>query len=312
VRPVQRYVEERLPRFRRAAVPLTAGLVVAVLGAGAWAVAESVDEAVEAAPEYAGRAEALWTSATTAATQLGIPLPPDLASSTEARQRLAAWLTPVARGVWAALTGFVLVFFLFLLMLLEASSWSATLRDLWHDGRGHAVVETIADVGSKLRQYLYLRTILGLMSAAAAAVWLLILGVDLIVVWVTLTFLLNYIPNLGSIVAVFPPVLMAGLQHGWVHATVTLAGLTVIEQIIGNYLDPRMAGRRLQLSAVVVLVALVFWSWLWGAAGALLAVPMTVLLLAFAARIPALRPLAALVGLDGEPHAGGRPRGRAA
>ena len=102
-------------------------------------------------------------------------------------------------------------------------------------------------------------------------------------VWALLTFALNYIPNLGSIVAVMPPSLMALVQHGPIRGLITLGGLAVIEQVIGNYVDPRMQGRRLQVSPVVVLVALVFWTWMWGVPVALLAVPMTVTLLAAAA-----------------------------
>jgi AI-2 transport protein TqsA len=150
-------------------------------------------------------------------------------------------------------------------------------------------------IAGKVRQYLYVRTVLGAMSATIAGVWLLLLDVDLVLVWVLLTFLLNYIPNLGSIIAVVPPSLMALLQHGPLRGALVLGGLAIFEQIIGNYIDPRMQGRRLQISPVVVLVALVFWTWMWGPAGALLAVPMTVTALAAASYSETLRPLVTLL-----------------
>ncbi len=150
-----------------------------------------------------------------------------------------------------------------------------------------------------MRQYLFIRTVLGAVSAVAAGAWLLILDVDLVLVWVVLTFALNYIPNIGSIIAVFPPSLMALLQHGPTYGLLTLGGLTVFEQVIGNFIDPRMQGRRLRVSPVVVLVALLFWSWMWGPVGALLAVPMTVLLLAAAAHVPRLRPFTTILAGGG-------------
>ena len=95
---------------------------------------------------------------------------------------------------------------------------------------------------------------------------------------------------------------MALVQHGPLYGVLTLGGLAVFEQIIGNYIDPRMQGRRLRISPVVVLVALLFWTWMWGPVGALLAVPMTVTLLAAAAHLPALTPLATLLAAESGPH----------
>lgn len=181
---------------------------------------------------------------------------------------------------------------------LEAPMWSENTRRVLNDRRARVAVHTIGEVAGKVREYLYVRTILGLMSAAAAGVWLLILDIDLVLVWVVLTFLLNYIPNLGSIIAVIPPALMAVIQHGGMHGVITIGGLAVLEQVIGNFIDPRMQGRRLRVSPVVVLVALVFWSWMWGPIGALLAVPATVTLLAAASHVPALRPLSLLLAID--------------
>jgi predicted PurR-regulated permease PerM len=86
------------------------------------------------------------------------------------------------------------------------------------------------------------------------------LGVDLVLVWMVLTFALNYIPNVGSIIAVIPPSLLAVLQHGPVRGLVVLGGLAVFEQIIGNLIEPRLEGRRLEISPVVALLSLVFWS----------------------------------------------------
>lgn len=298
VYPVQLFLADRLDRFRWAALPLTMGLIVAVIGGGMWALAESVDEVAEAAPRYSAELRGAWQTLRQSASDSGVPVPEDLLSSTDLQQRAANLATATVRAVWSTISGLVLVFFLVVLMLLEAPVWGANTRRLLTDRHGRATIETVTEVADKVRQYLYVRTVLGVMSAAAAGAWLLILDVDLVLVWVVLTFLLNYIPNLGSIVAVIPPSLMALLQHGPTYGLLTLGGLAVFEQVIGNFIDPRMQGRRLRVSPVVVLIALVFWTWLWGPVGALLAVPVTITLIVAAARVPSLRTLSTLLAAE--------------
>jgi AI-2 transport protein TqsA len=88
------------------------------------------------------------------------------------------------------------------------------------------------------------------------------------------------------------------LGFGW--AVVVVAGLTAIDQVIGNYLDPRLMGRTLNVSSLVVLLSVIFWGWIWGVAGALLAVPLTVTIILICAQVPALQPIAVLLGGDVE------------
>lgn len=298
--PVQIFLRERLAPHRWAAVALTMALLAVIVGGTLWATIESLDEASEALPRYSDRAASLWRSAQEAARGWGLPIPENVLASADVQQRLGSAAESAIRIVWTIASGLVIVFFLVLLMLIEAPAWGENIRRLLRGGRGRVAVETVGEIAAKVRQYLYVRTILGLMSATAAGAWLLLLDVDLVLVWVVLTFALNYIPNIGSIIAVVPPSLMALLQHGPWYGLLTLGGLTVFEQVIGNFIDPRMQGRRLRISPVVILVALLFWSWVWGPVGALLAVPMTVTLLAAAAHVAALRPLALMLGAGEE------------
>lgn len=306
VYPVQVYLRRRLGRLRSAALPLTLLLLVATVGGGVWALAEAIDEAVESAPQHRASAAALWEQARASALEAGIPIPDNLLQTADIQQRLTGLGTAVVRFTWAAISGLVLVFFLVVLMLVEATAWANTAQHLMRDSDGRTLAETVGELADKIRGYLYVRTKLGLMSAAAAAVWLTVLDVDLVLVWVVLTVLLNYIPNLGSVMAVLPPSLMALVQHGPVHALLVLGGLTVIEQIIGNYIDPRMQGRRLHISPVVVLASLIFWTWVWGPIGSLLSVPVTVALLAAASRSERLRPLADLASAASHDRPAGR------
>jgi predicted PurR-regulated permease PerM len=101
--------------------------------------------------------------------------------------------------------------------------------------------------------------------------------VDFPVLWGLIAFLLNYIPNIGSIVAAVPPVLLALVQFGFGSAIATAVAYIGVNTVIGNILEPRILGRKLGLSTLVVFLSLVFWGWLWGPMGMLLSVPLTMI-----------------------------------
>jgi len=98
------------------------------------------------------------------------------------------------------------------------------------------------------------------------------------VVWVLLAFLLNYVPNIGSIVAAIPAVLLGLIQGGVGYALLVAVGFVVVNLVIGNFIDPFLMGRTVGLSTLVVFLSLVFWGWMWGSIGMLLSVPLTMMI----------------------------------
>ena len=145
-----------------------------------------------------------------------------------------------------------------------------------------------------------MRIVVSLLNGVVSGLWLWLMGVDFALFWGVLIFLLNYVPNIGSVIAAIPPTLLAFVQLGFPWAAFVVAGLTVIDQVIGNYLDPRLMGRTLNVSSLIVLLSVIFWSWIWGIVGALLAVPLTVTIILTCAHVPALQPIAVLLGGDVE------------
>lgn len=126
--------------------------------------------------------------------------------------------------------------------------------------------------------YLGVKTIVSLLTGFA--VWLLleICDVQYAVLWATLSFLLNYIPNIGSVIAAVPIIVQAFLLNGFSVGLAVSAGVMAINMVIGNILEPRMMGRTLGLSTLVVFLSLLFWGWLLGTVGMLLSVPLTMAL----------------------------------
>ena len=103
------------------------------------------------------------------------------------------------------------------------------------------------------------------------------LGVDFPLLWAMLAFLLNYVPNIGSIIAAIPPVLLAMIQLGLLEAVIAAAGFMVVNIVMGSIVEPRFMGRGLGLSTLVVFLSLLFWGWVLGPVGMLLLVPLTIM-----------------------------------
>ncbi|MAQ14063.1 MAG: hypothetical protein CMN30_04610 [Sandaracinus sp.] len=154
----------------------------------------------------------------------------------------------------------------------EAKLEKRTAREGW-SGR----VENIA---AQMRRYFMVRTGIGAITGVACALGSLAIGLDLWWLWGVLNFLLNYIPTLGSIIGVVPPVLFALVQGGGDPMLPILAFSVVggVQLVMGNWVDPLVQGKYLALSPLVVLLSVVFWGWVWGIVGALIGVPLTLLI----------------------------------
>jgi len=128
----------------------------------------------------------------------------------------------------------------------------------------------------KLRDYMSIKTIISMMTGLIIAIAMWIIGVDYPVLWGVLAFMLNFVPNIGSIIAAVPAVLLAMVQLGLPSALVVAAVYVAVNVLIGNIVEPRFMGKGLGLSTLVVFVSLVFWGWVLGPVGMLLSVPLTI------------------------------------
>jgi predicted PurR-regulated permease PerM len=172
------------------------------------------------------------------------------------------------------LTDSFLILITVIFLLLEA----AGLPDKWRAASGNAEA-TLAQFGTATRNinhYMGIKTLASLATGLVVAVWLWIVGVDYPLLWGLLAFLLNFVPNIGSILAAVPAVLLALIQLGVTQALLAVAGYAVVNVVIGNFIEPRFMGRGLGLSTLVVFLSLVFWGWVLGPVGMLLSVPLTI------------------------------------
>lgn len=138
------------------------------------------------------------------------------------------------------------------------------------------VEETFRDITSQIQKYLATKFYISLGVGFLVAVVLWIFGIDFLVVWAVLTFLLNFIPTIGSIIAVLLPALMTLVQYESFGTTIVVALIIIgIQNIIGNIIEPKIMGERLGLNPLVVLMSLLLWGYIWGVAGMILSIPLT-------------------------------------
>ncbi len=160
-------------------------------------------------------------------------------------------------------------------ILLEASDITSKLKVAF--GSEARELGPFTDASDKVQRYLLIKSIVSAITGGLAAMWCAMLGLDFAVIWGVAAFLANYVPSIGSIVAALPPVLLAVVQLGWPSALGIAAGYIAINIALGNFIEPRLMGRSLGLSPLVVFLSLIFWGWVWGPVGMLFSVPMTVI-----------------------------------
>jgi AI-2 transport protein TqsA len=161
-------------------------------------------------------------------------------------------------------------------ILLEAARMPAKVRAATKDASDG--LEAFAHFAEGVKTYLAIKSLVSLGTGVLVTIWVWILDVDYPLLWGALAFLFNYIPNIGSFLAAIPAVLLAWVLHGSLVAGIVAAGYIAINTIIGNFLEPRLMGRSLGLSTLVVFVSLIFWGWVLGPVGMVLSVPLTMIL----------------------------------
>ena len=208
----------------------------------------------------------------------------------------------LAQGVLGQLQGivtFLALTLVYVLMgLLEADTAAAQLRRIGAQGRPAAlqVLAGLQASAAKLRSYMMVRTLMSLLTGVAVWAFAAAMGLELAAEWGVIAFVLNYIPFIGPLVATLFPTLFAILQFGeWQAALTVFLALQVIQNSIGSYLEPRIAGARLSLSPFMVLVAVFLGAFLWGIPGALIGVPAMILALSLCAQFEGSRWVADLL-----------------
>lgn len=294
VHPLQQRLEQKLPRWLSLILVLLLLCGVVGIAVGALSLAEEIIE--PKLPQYLDRLQELANTARSWLQESSLPLPDFSAQSSRTSDRLTEQAIGGVRSFISALSLTVLTISLLVLLLLEVSQYREKVKRAFSSKTGDRLINAVGNTSEKLRRYLWVMTLTSFLTGILTIVWCFIVGVDLAFVWGIIGFVLNYIPTLGSIIAVIPPTLVALLFNGAGRAIATLIGLAVIQVIMGNFVDPRVQGKSLQLSPFIALFSIAFWGWVWGIPGAILGVPMTISIILFCQEFEVTQGVAILLG----------------
>ena len=275
VRPMLWMQQRRVPAFLAALMIVT--LIMLVLFVVGTIVGRSIAEFTAALPGYQERLDGIIDGFLNFAVQkLGFD---------ESLESIGDMIDPgwamglaatILNGLKDVLTNTFLIIFTTIFILLEASSVGTKVEAAF--GESAVSMERPQAFLKNLGRYLGIKTIVSFATGFCA--WLLTwsIGLDFPLLWGMLTFLLNYVPTVGSIIAAVPAVLLALVQFGSPAALATIAGFAAINVAFGNIIEPRLMGYGVGISPLVVFVGLIFWGFVFGPVGMLLSVPLTMTL----------------------------------
>jgi len=234
----------------------------------------SVNRLVAALPSYVAEAESLKATVESTLAGLGIDTT-GMRAVLELMDpaRLLSLIADVLASLAESISNLVVVVLVVAFLLAESLGLPAKVQRQLR--LGHTQLVPVSEYVQDLRRYVVITTQLGAFTGLAAAILLLILGVDLPLLWGVLTFLLSFVPTVGIFLAMIPPFLLALLEFGLAKALLVVVGFLLIDAVVENVAKPKFLGESLDMAPVVIILSLIFWAAVLGPVGALLAVPLT-------------------------------------
>jgi AI-2 transport protein TqsA len=298
--PLQQLLVARMPKLVASALVMLATLLV--LLALAAAVAWGFSLIAEWLAQNAGRFQSLHLAATTWLQAHGISVSGFLGNRFD-----VGWIVRLVQDVASRMSSFagffLLVVILTLIGLLEVDEFKHRLQTLDDPAKGQALLQVAQAIAVKLRKYMLVRSLASVLTGVLIFAFTLFAGLELAAAWGIMAFTLNFIPFIGPFIATILPALFAVVQfESWQMAALIFLGSTLIQFLIGNYLEPRLFGAILDISPYLVVVAVFFWALLWGVPGAFIGVPITIALLTCCEANPGTRWLARLLSGAAQPR----------
>ncbi|OQY50514.1 MAG: hypothetical protein B6230_06150 [Desulfobacteraceae bacterium 4572_89] len=265
--------------MKKKGIPSFAGILILMTGGIAaqmilvTLISSSIADFSRNLPFYQDRLISLIHDSLQLLSRYGIDVQADKLTEMFNPSRVLKLVANTLNSLGAVLTNTFFVFLTVVFILSEAAGFPNKLRALSMDR--DADLDRYSEIITGVNRYLGIKTMTSIATGLAITFWLMFQGVDFPIMWGVFAFLFNYIPNIGSIIAAAPAVLLALVQLGPVSAAFAGLGFLIVNIIIGSVIEPRIMGQGIGLSALVVFLSLAFWGWVLGPVGMLLSVPLT-------------------------------------
>ena len=269
--------------------------VIGILIGLAAVLGSSVNNFAVDAPLYANKLREIGHSFVQTINERGIDVPDEWDGALNPASILN-YTANILSELGALMGNALLILFIVLFMMLERSSLALKAQVI--AGRYNNNLEVFASIIESIRKYLSLKTLISLITGIFIWLWLLVFGIEYALLWGLIAFMLNYIPNIGSILAGVPAVLFALVQLGLPGAGWTMLGYVIVNMVVGNVIEPRMMGKEMGLSTLIVFLSLIFWGFILGTVGMFLAVPLTMTFKIILDQYPKTKWISILLGTD--------------
>lgn len=267
--------------------------IVSVLWLFGWILNTNIQAVIKEAPKY----EAKFTELTCSVTNsLGVEELPNVREAIK-KINITQVLSMVTNLVTSVTSNVTMVLIYTIFILLEYRVFGRKLEMIMQNSEMKDIVQEIIQ---DIKTYIKIKSGASLVTGLLSLTVLLLFGVDFPFLWALLIFLLNFIPTIGSMIAVAFPVFLSLVQFAEPsNALLLLLSLISIQLLIGNILEPRFAGRSLNLSPVVILLSLVLWGNIWGVVGMFLCIPLTVMINLILVKFDSTRSIAIMLSAKG-------------
>jgi AI-2 transport protein TqsA len=272
--PVMWLRNKRVPNAA-AVLIVVAGMIAVLLMVGAL-VGASLSSFSASLPAYQSRLQEQTVALKEFLAGKGITITDKLLLQYLNPSSVMSFTAGLLSGLGSALSSIVLILLTVLFILLEVFTFAGKLRA--SPGDSERFIPRFTKFVNDIQRYVLIKTVISISTGIVVGIWMTILGVEFPVLWGFLAFLLNYVPNLGVVIAAIPAALFALIQIGPGHAALVAAGYLAINFVIGTAIEPRIVGRGVGLSTLVVFLSLIFWGNMLGLIGAVLCVPITMTL----------------------------------
>ena len=264
-------ISKKIPESLSMALVL-ATLVLTILSTAAL-IGTSLQSFSSNIPLYESKLNSYIAHLTEFLNSYGITLPSNDLVSLLQPNTVFKYAATTLKSMGSFVTNSFVILLTVIFILLESTQFEQKFSRDSH--KGH--MKKLRNISEKIKHYIALKTIISLVTGAIIYVILLIIGLDYAILWGVLAFLLNFIPNIGSIIAAVPAVLLALIQFGPLMAGGVATVFVIINTLIGSVIEPKVMGNGLGLSTLIVFLSLIFWGWILGPVGMLLSIPLTIM-----------------------------------
>ncbi|MCW8953889.1 MAG: AI-2E family transporter [Sulfurimonas sp.] len=253
---------------------LVVAIFVTFIGLVAKLIGSSVQEFSSNINFYEQQLSSIFKQLLVFSNNIGIDIPQKEIANVINTKQIMEFSTTIIKSIGSMFTNGLVILLTVVFMMLESKYFINKIEYASFDSEAIGHIEEILE---RIQDYMVLKALISLLTGFIVWIALLIIGTDYAFLWAVLAFILNFIPNIGSIIAAVPAVLLTLVQLGSISALIVTLIYTAINVIVGSVIEPKVMGKGVGLSTLVVFLSLLFWGWMFGVVGMLLSIPLTIM-----------------------------------